>query len=107
MKRERAARKTLNVPQTLTAFKWCEKHKDELATVSRAEAIAWCFADTGVHIPALRMVEIEEDLGIDRRRPGGNTLSKAERNIIASELVRLMESLGFAPDPKLKAMVGG
>lgn len=107
MKRERAARRSLNVPQTLEAYQWCKTHKDELATVRRKEAIARCFAETGIHIPLLRMVEIEEGLGIERRRPGWNTLSKKERNIIASELVRLMESLGFAPDPKLKAMVGG
>ena len=107
MTREKISRKPMNVEQTLTAFKWCESHKDELATVSRKEAVARCFADTGVHIPHLRLAEIEEKLGVDRRQHGGNTLPKEERNIIASELIRLMNSLGFTPDPKLKAMVGG
>ena len=80
---------------------WLTQNRDILLNHTRSQLIRMILEETGVRTNQVRLAQCEEGLGIVRSRGGCVTSRKDRTEIVAKELVRVMENLGLQPSADL------
>lgn len=80
---------------------WLTQNRDILLNHTRSQLIRMILEETGVRTNHVRLAQCEEGLGIVRSRGGDGSSRKDRTQIVARELVRVMENLGLQPSDDL------
>lgn len=93
----------INYGNVIKATDWVRGHKDEVVKSNRSTVVRSIKADTGVDITVHILTQIEKEVGITRARGNAHNFEarKDRVHVVASELIRFMETMGVTPSPEL------
>ena len=86
---------------------WLMQNKETLLQQSVTDVIRKIEIDLGVKLNHHQLTPLEQSIGVHRVRGGTSEYRKDRAKIIASELIRLMETLGAAPSQDLRDILQG